>query len=185
MLSLIRPTFQTVIYMNTHTPKTPWYREPWVWLMIAFPMSAVIGGMITIYLAVTTSTGMVVDDYYERGKAINLVLARDEAAARYQLRASIDLDMRDNLVQLQLESAEASMPKMLTFSLLHPTQPGRDQVIMLRHAGDGVYYGDIDEVARGSWYLQLATDDWRLSGKLQVPAVETLVLLPVDAGMTE
>jgi hypothetical protein len=53
--------------MNTLKQKTPWYREPWVWLMIAFPMSAVIGGMITIYLAVTTSTGLVVDDYYKRG----------------------------------------------------------------------------------------------------------------------
>jgi len=171
--------------MNTHTPKTPWYREPWVWLMIAFPMSAVIGGMITIYLAVSTSTGLVVDDYYKRGKAINLDLARDDAAARYQLRATIDLDMRDNLVQLQLESASASLPKMLTFSLLHPTQPGHDQVIMLRHAGDGVYYGDIDEVARGSWYLQLAGDDWRLSGSMQMPLVDTLLLLPVDAGLAE
>jgi len=171
--------------MNTLKQKTPWYREPWVWLMIALPMSAVIGGMITIYLAVTTSDGLVVDDYYKRGKAINLDLARDEAAARYQLRASIDLDMRDNLVQLQLESAAATLPKMLTFSLLHPTRPGHDQIILLRHAGDGVYYGDIDEVARGKWYLQLEADDWRLSGKLQVPLVEALVLQPADAGLAE
>jgi hypothetical protein len=26
-----------------------WYAEPWVWLLIALPMTAVIGGMITIY----------------------------------------------------------------------------------------------------------------------------------------
>ena len=49
-----------------------WYAEPWVWLLIALPMTAVIGGMITIYLAVTTSDGLVVDDYYKRGKAINI-----------------------------------------------------------------------------------------------------------------
>ena len=171
--------------MSTLKQKTPWYREPWVWLMIALPMSAVIGGIITFYLAVTTSTGLVVDDYYKRGKAINLDLARDDAAARYQLRATIDLDMRDNLVQLRLESASASLPKTLTFSVLHPTRPGHDQVIMLRHAGDGVYYGDIDEVARGNWYLQLAGDDWRLSGSMQMPLVDTLVLLPVDAGLAE
>ena len=125
--------------MNTHKSKSPWYREPWVWLMIALPMTAVIGGMITIYLAVTTSDGLVVDDYYKRGKAINRDLARDEAAARYQLRASIDIDLRDNRMQLQLESATAELlPKILTFSLLHPTQPGHDQVIILQHAGDGV-----------------------------------------------
>ena len=59
--------------------KKPWYAEPWVWLMISFPLAAVIGGMITIYLAVLTSDGLVVDDYYKRGKAINVDLARDRA----------------------------------------------------------------------------------------------------------
>jgi hypothetical protein len=146
--------------------------------MIAFPLSAVIGGMITIYLAVSTSDGLVVDDYYERGKAINMDLARDEAAARYQLRAIIDLDLHDNLMQLQLQSAAETLPKMLTFSVLHPTRPGRDQTIVLRHAGDGVYHGDIDEMARGSWYLQLEADDWRLSGKMQIPLADRLVLQP-------
>jgi len=165
--------------MNTHQQKRPWYREPWVWLMIAFPMTAVIAGMITLYLAVTTSDGLVVDDYYKRGKTINRVLARDEAAARYRLKASIDLDLRDNRMQLQLEGATADWPQLLTFSLLHPTQPGHDQVIMLPHAGDGFYAGEIDEVSRGRWYLQLEGDDWRLSGEVQVPQTETAVLLPL------
>jgi hypothetical protein len=100
--------------MNTSQLKRPWYREPWVWLMIALPASAVVAGMITIYLAVVTSDGLVVDDYYKRGKAINRVLARDMAAARYQLKATIDIDLRDNRVQLLLESAVAELPETLT-----------------------------------------------------------------------
>ena len=171
--------------MNTSQLKRPWYREPWVWLMIAFPLSAVIGGVITIYLAVVTSDGLVVDDYYKRGKAINRVLARDVAAARYQLKASIDIDLRDNRVQLLLESAIAEMPETLTFSLLHPTRPGHDQIIILQHAGEGVYHGSINELTRNKWYLQLETDDWRLSGSVQIPQSGSLVLLPVDAGRSE
>ena len=170
------------MHMNTHNQKRPWYREPWVWLMIFFPMSAVIAGMITIYLAVVTSDGLVVDDYYQRGKTINRVLARDEAAARYQLKASIDLDMRNNRMQLQLESATAAWPQRLTFSLLHPTRPGHDQMIMLQHAGDGFYAGAVDELSRGRWYLQLEGDDWRLSGEVQIPQTETAVLLPLAVG---
>ena len=166
--------------MNTHTKKTPWYREPWVWLMISLPMSAVIGGIITIYLAVSTSDGLVVDDYYKRGKAINLDLARDQAAARYQLRADIDIDMRDNRVRLLLESSGAVLPDTLTFSLLHPTRPGHDQVIVLQHVGDGVYRGSVDELARSNWYLQLEADDWRLSGRVPIPQTETAVLLPSE-----
>ena len=176
---------RTQTIMNTSQLKRPWYREPWVWLMIAFPLSAVIGGVITIYLAVVTSDGLVVDDYYKRGKAINRVLARDVAAARYQLKATIDIDLRDNRVRLLLESAIAELPEMLTFSLLHPTRPGHDQVIILQHAGEGVYSGAIDELARSKWYLQLETDDWRLSGSMQIPRSESLVLVPVEVSRPE
>jgi hypothetical protein len=108
-------------------------------------------------------------------------LARDAAAARYQLKASIDIDLRDNRVQLLLESTAMELPATLTFSLLHPTQAGYDQVLDLQHRGDGVYAGDIDEMARGNWYLQLEADDWRLSGSMRIPQTETTVLLPTKA----
>jgi len=166
--------------MDKHTPKRPWYREPWVWLMISLPMTAVIASMFTIYKAVSTADGLVVDDYYKRGKAINMDLARDAAAVRYQLKASVDIDLRENRVQLLLESAAMESPATLIFRLLHPTQAGYDQVIMLQHGGDGMYAGAIDELTRGNWYLQLEADDWRLSGSMWIPQTETTVLLPMD-----
>ncbi len=166
--------------MTAQNPKRPWYREPWVWLIIALPMTAVIASMFTIYKAVSTADGLVVDDYYKRGKAINRDLARDAAAVRYQLKASIDIDLRDNRVQLLLESAAMKSPATLTFTLLHPTQAGYDQVIILQHGGDGMYAGTIDELTRGNWYLQLEAEDWRLSGSMRIPQTETTVLLPMD-----
>jgi len=155
-----------------------WFREPWVWLIIALRLSAVIGGIITIYLAVSTSDGLVVDDYYQRGKTINVDLASDDVAARYRLRADIELDLRNNFVQLRLQGDPAARPKTLTLSILHPTQSGFDQVLRLQHAGDGLYSGTVDEVGRGHWYLQLETDEWRLSGEMQVPDTGAIVLLP-------
>lgn len=157
-----------------------WYREPWVWLLISLPMTAVIASMVTIYLAVSTSDGLVVDDYYKRGKAINVDLARDAAAARHELRADIDLDMRNNHVQLLLQGNIEPLPETLTLSLLHPTQAGYDQLLSLQHAGDGVYSGAIDEVGRGNWYLQLETVEWRLSGSMQMPHTGKIVLLPQE-----
>ena len=38
--------------MTTDTAR-PWYRQLWPWLLIIPPAGAVIGGMITLYLAVT------------------------------------------------------------------------------------------------------------------------------------
>jgi len=161
------------------TAKRPWYAEPWVWLMITFPLAAVIGGMVTIYLAVTTSDGLVVDDYYTRGKAINVDLARDRAAAAYGLQALIDIDLQNNRVHLQLEAPPEVRPEVVQLSLLHPTRAGHDQVLLLQRAADGGYSGAVDELTRGNWYLQLEAGDWRLSGSMQVPAAAPVVLSPV------
>ena len=151
-----------------------------MWLLISLPMTAVIGSMITIYLAVSTSDGLVVDDYYKRGKAINIDLARDATAARHELRADIELDMRNNHVQLLLQGNIEPLPETLTLSLLHPTQAGYDQVLQLQHAGDAVYSGSVDEVGRGNWYLQLETVEWRLSGSMRMPHSGKIVLLPQE-----
>jgi hypothetical protein len=157
----------------------PWYREPWVWLMIAFPMTAVIGGMITIYLAVSSADGLVVDDYYKRGKAINLDLARDEAAARYGVEASLELGIDGDTVSLKLGAINGTWPEIVRLSLLHPTRSGHDQALTLRHTGEGGYRTAIDGLAQGHWYVQLEADDWRLSGTLSVPQAEPLVLAPI------
>jgi hypothetical protein len=40
----------------------PWYRYPWPWVAIAIPAIAVIGGLLTLYLAVTHPDPLVVDE---------------------------------------------------------------------------------------------------------------------------
>lgn len=157
-----------------------WFREPWVWLLIALPMSAVIAGMFTLYLAIASSDGLVVDDYYQRGKEINLDLARDEAAARYQIEASLALDVSGDMVNLKLSAIDGTWPDNLRLSLLHPTRAGHDQVLTLMHGTAGNYRGRINELTQGHWYVQLEADDWRLSGTLHVPQAAPLVLAPIE-----
>ena len=41
----------------------PWYREPWVWVLIAFPLLAVVGCAITIWLALSHPDYLVVDEH--------------------------------------------------------------------------------------------------------------------------
>jgi hypothetical protein len=155
-----------------------WYAEPWVWLLIALPMTAVIGGMITIYLAVTTSDGLVVDDYYRRGKAINMDLARDVAAAGHGLQARLALDPANRRILLTLDSLDDQHPAQVRFSLLHPTRPGNDQVILLQPVAGGGYAGTLQAMHDGNWYVQLEADDWRLSGSLRTPRDSVVILTP-------
>lgn len=39
----------------------PWYRNPWVWLLIAIPSLTIAGCMLTIYLALTNPHILVSD----------------------------------------------------------------------------------------------------------------------------
>ncbi len=166
--------------MTEVNEKRPWYREPMVWMLILFPGLAVVGGAITIYLAVTTSDGLVVDDYYKRGKAINLDLAREQVAAEQQLRADVSFNLQDGRVQLLLSSNTNDYPEALRFAVLHPTQPGHDQQILLQPVADNVYRGAIDALHRGSWYLQVETDEWRLQGRMSVPVEGPVVLSAME-----
>jgi len=43
----------------------PWFRNPWVWLVIAIPSLTVVGCMITIYLALANPDHLVKDTAVE------------------------------------------------------------------------------------------------------------------------
>lgn len=156
-----------------------WYQQPWVWLLIALPATAVVGGMITLYLAVTTSDGLVVDDYYTRGLHINRDLARDHAAQTHGIEAHIDIDMAANRVTVILASHDYELPRTLKLSFLHPTLPGRDQQVTLEQTGEGQYAASIGELSRGKWYIQMEADDWRLAGQMNIPLTASVHLSPL------
>jgi hypothetical protein len=160
------------------TQPKPWYVQPWVWLLIAVPATAVIVGMALLYFAITTNDGLVVDDYYTRGKAINLDLARDRAAQAHGLEARYDIDMIRNRVILTLKSQDYAPPREMKLSFLHPTRPHHDQQVILEQVGEGQYAAGVGELGRGKWYVQLEADDWRLSGRMQMPLAAPVILSP-------
>lgn len=40
----------------------PWYKEPWPWVAIAIPVSAMIMGFTTLYLAVSNPDPVILDE---------------------------------------------------------------------------------------------------------------------------
>jgi len=45
----------------------PWYRHVWPWLLIVPPAAAVIGGSVTLYLAITRPDELVRKDCFKDG----------------------------------------------------------------------------------------------------------------------
>lgn len=152
----------------------PWYREPWPWILAALPATAVIAGLATVVIAVKNQDGLVAEDYYKQGLAINRVLAREQRAA--QLGLSAKLWFRDGRVDVQLHG-EGVPPPVLTLRFVHPTRAGEDREVPLARVAGDQYQAEAPALARGHWLVQLedGARTWRLtSSRWQVGEVLNL-----------
>jgi hypothetical protein len=168
-------------------PETrPWYREPLVWLVISFPLTAVIAGVATYIIADRTHDGLVVDDYYKKGKEINLSLARDAAASRHGLHGRLELQPGRGQVRVTLTARDrAVLPAQVSLRWLHATRGGFDRDQQLARQPDGSYRAALPELAPGHWYAQIEALDWRLQGSLRAPDETRLDLNPVNVAPAE
>jgi hypothetical protein len=156
-----------------------WYHEPFVWMLIAIPLAAVIGGFVTLGLAVSSDDGLVQDDYYRHGKEINRVLARDQAAATRGLHGRVELDDATQRLLIRLVAREpASIPADVEIRFLHATRAGIDRIIILPRQADGAYAAPLPALAPGHWNVQLAAQDWRLVGSLRLPGERGIDIRP-------
>lgn len=140
----------------------PWYREPWPWIVMAGPAIVIVAGAITTVIAVRTSDGLVADDYYKQGLAINRTLARDQAARALGVAALVQFNEERTRVRVVL--GEAARPAALRLALAHPTLAGSDQSLALAAVAPGVYEAAMAAPPAGRFHLRLEDGDgrWRL-----------------------
>ncbi len=167
--------------MLADTQNDSWKDQPYVWMLIAIPLSAVIVGIIMLTLALESDTGLVVDDYYKKGKQIKRVLARDQAAAKMGLSAAINLDSESHTIRIQLDANSSLITnETVKLGLYHATRAGMDQNLVMQPVDIRSYQAKYAELAKGRWHLQLETDTWRLTGSLYVPGSNSLQLSAVS-----
>jgi len=164
--------------MDNTDKKIAWYKQPLVWMLIAIPSSAILGGISMIYLAVTTDDGLVKDDYYRYGKQINLVLERDIEAKRLGLEAKLVLNPETSTVLVTFSKTKNELPNSISLVMQHATRTGHDKDTTLVRTAKGDYYGAITDLIPGKWYTQLSTPTWRLSTELKSPSQTTANFLP-------
>ena len=167
--------------MGSPTGLRPWYREPWPWIVMAGPASAVIAGMTMLWLAIDSNDGLVADDYYKQGLAINQVIRRDQAAAELRYRAQAFLSDDGSRIRVVVSSASgATLPPTLQLRLAHPTRAGKDQAKVLSAQPGGLYETSLPPLAAGRWVVTIEDTQktWRLSGQWQLPRDRAVLLEP-------
>jgi len=122
----------------------------------------VVAGFVTLGIALATDDGLVADDYYKQGLAVNQVLRRDARARELHLAATASLAGAEARVTLR---GSSEIFPQLRLRLIHATRSGLDQVVVLQASGP-VYKGRFVPLNGEPRLLVLedAGSTWRLSG---------------------
>ncbi len=155
--------------MSLRRPSTPWYKERWPWLLMIPPLGAVLAGLYTLVLAVRSWDGLVSDDYYKEGLAIQQQIDRTARAAELGLQARVVL--REGRLTVWFEpGSKIALPPLITVRLIHPTQKGKDLQRNLV-IDQGRYWAPLELPTEGKWYIEIEDESrqWRLSGTIHVP----------------
>lgn len=169
--------------MSEQHPVSPWYRQPWFWFLLIFPVAAILWCIVMITAAITSEHSLVTDDYSKEGRAINLELARDDKAVELGLHASLNFDEQEIRVTLDSSADIASYP-YLVLNFFHPTLEERDRTVQLTPIAEHVYTGHFPDDMDGRWYLDIRSPDnnWRLKGEAFLPAATAIELGVADQG---
>ena len=163
--------------MTLRSDVQPWYKQRWPWILMAGPAIVIVAGFVTFWLAFTSNDGLVTDDYYKQGLAVNQQLQRDHAATDLGLHADV---MRAGLNLRLLIGADsvAQLPEEITLKVAHPTRSGLDQAVKMVSEGQGVYSGKLVEEISGRWLVTLEdpSGKWRLHGEWLTDSMEPLRL---------
>lgn len=156
--------------MSAETLSKPWHREPWPWILMAGPAIVVVAGIVTTVLAVTSSDGVVADDYYKQGLGINRVIERDVRARSLGIAAQVTFNEERDAVRVMLAS-NAPPPEALKLRIIAARRDA-DQTIELGHAGAALYEGRLTPPRGSRWRLVLedGAGTWRVSGDHQSPS---------------
>lgn len=149
----------------------PWYREPWPWLLMAGPFLVIVAGVVTAWLAISTSDGLVTENYYQEGLRAGETVARSQRAAELGIMAKMHLTGQTVTVMLAANVPAFALPEHIDLVLSHPTRAGLDRKARLTRIGEA-FHGEIELPVSGHWLVLIEDENkrWRLMGSVLLPA---------------
>ncbi|WP_375754027.1 FixH family protein [Vibrio sp. HN007] len=148
----------------------PWYKQFWPWFLIALPLCVVIASFTTLAIFSKNSVNLVAEDYYKKGKAINIDLSRVNAASGLKIKASVHTE--GNQVIVDFDKGELNHYPALNVIFTHRTLANQDFHVLLSSDANGVYRHTLEEQITGPWFVELEphTKEWLVQGKVTFPS---------------
>ncbi len=170
---------------------TPWYKEPWAWLVFILPFTAVVAGIATYFIANHEPDPLVIGEYYKEGKAINLQMAKVKKAQKLGMK--FELQLANNQLVIKPTGIEKIFP-LLNVNFFHPTQEHKDFYLALTPDGQGFFRHDFSvesadaatknvEILKnlsGKWRITITPfeDHWKIQNNIYLPQTEFIEIAP-------
>lgn len=159
--------------------QSPWYKQPWLWFLLAPLIAVFFAGFSMIYLAIVTNDGVVVDNFYKDGLAIKVRNQQDQMAIDLGLAGNLRINGQQLIFDLQGDLVEP--PKQLLLQIIFPTKQAWDIEVTLTRSGNQ-YVGALSDTIMERRLLQIQPVQgetmWRLHGEAEFPLTTSVSLKP-------
>lgn len=161
---------------KSNEPFTPWYKEPWMFLVAGVPIIAICWGMVIITLAVTGKDSLVSDSYYRDGMAYTENNTFIDKAKRLQVKA--DMVYSQDEIHITLTGYFDEQPSFLNIQLIHPTLETKDETVLLQQMPGGSYLGlaNNSHLGKRKLWLQSLEQEWMLKDEVLIENNKLLAL---------
>ncbi|EGR0626453.1 FixH family protein [Vibrio cholerae] len=151
----------------------PWYKQFWPWFLIILPLTVVIWTVATVIVFANNSVSLVTEDYYKKGKGINIDLSKINIAKELELHATIQSE--GNNVLIAFDKGQLTHHPAIQAMFAHRTLPDRDFSQLVTADAQGIYRVKLDHELQGPWFLELTPHDaqWLIQGRITFPTSST------------
>ncbi|EIA1341984.1 TPA: hypothetical protein GRR93_10310 [Vibrio parahaemolyticus] len=154
----------------------PWYKQFWPWFLIILPLTVVVWTIATVVVFSNNSVSLVAEDYYKKGKGINIDISKMNVARDLGLNANIS--SLDNNIVIGFTKGALTHYPALTATFTHRTLPNRDFTKLVTADASGNYRFTTEDAIQGPWFVELEPHDkqWMIQGKVEFPAVSVSLM---------
>ncbi|WP_050935586.1 FixH family protein, partial [Vibrio harveyi] len=131
---------------------------------------------VTVVVFANNSVSLVAEDYYKKGKGINIDISKMNVARDLGLNATVSSD--NNTVVISFNKGELPHFPALTATFTHRTLPDRDFTKLLTADAKGNYRLTPENSIQGPWFVELEphNKEWMIQGRVEFPAQPTTLM---------